>query len=367
MIRVAIIGLGAVTRNIHLPAYASLKDKVQVVAGCDPDSAARAWAQSKRGLSAVYEQAEEMIEKARPDVVAICTPPRLHLEQSVMALAAGCHVFCEKPLAEDLSQADELIRVAERANRLVVVNTQFPCMRIYQASKTMIGGPEFGRLLFLQAWQRMRPNAEAEAGWRNELRRRVCFEFGVHVFELVRFFFDDTPTRVFAHMPRPAPEIAADTVNTIALEFADGRAASIVLNRLSKGPDRYLEMQLDGEFASIHTSIGSDLRFEAGFNPRRNRPFFGLHLVKGGKAVWQSGHQSRTIATDGINPFASATAAHFERLIEAMASGALPPGSAQDNRKTLALALAAYDSAQTGQAVEMSHYLEQTVSEAGGD
>ena len=156
MIRVAIIGLGAVTRNIHLPAYARLGDRVKVVAGCDVDARARDWAAGR--LPEVYDDAGEMIRRARPDVVAICSPPSLHHEQTIAAIEQGCHVFCEKPLAMSLSQADEMIDAAEQAGRMVVVNTQFPAMKIHQAAKQLIGAPEFGRLLFLQAWQTFRPS-----------------------------------------------------------------------------------------------------------------------------------------------------------------------------------------------------------------
>ena len=362
MIRLAIIGLGAVTRNIHLPAYARLKNGVQVVAGCDPDETARRLVQSKWRLPAVYAGAEEMIRKERPDAVAICTPPWLHREQTVMALEAGCHVFCEKPLADDLAQADEMIEASERAKRIVVVNSQFPCMQIHRAAKAMIGAREFGRLLFLHARQKMRPTEKTEAGWRGQMERRVCFEFGVHVFELVRFFFDATPQKIFAHMPRPNPELKFDAINTIAMEFADGRAATIVLDRLHQGADSYLEIDLDGEFASIHTAIGSDARLELGLDARRRRPFFNLHLVKGGKAVLENSAGSRLIAKDGLNPFAAATAFHFNRFIRAIEQGSIPPGTANDHRRTLALALAAYDSARSGRAMELDSYLGPVLS-----
>jgi predicted dehydrogenase len=364
MTRVAIVGLGAVTRNIHLPAYARLNGKVAIVAGCDPDAGAR----GRSGLPATFADAAEMIERSRPDVVAVCTPPALHRAQTLLALEAGCHVFLEKPLAESLAEADEIIHAADRARRTVVINSQFPCMEIYRLSKTLIGSPEFGRLLFIHARQKMRPPAEAEAGWRGEMRRRVCFEFGVHVFELIRFFFDDTPARLVAHMPRPhlanRRTIQSDAVCTIALEFSDGRAASILLNRLSKGPDRYLEMDLDGEHASIHTSIGGEARLELGIEIRNRSPFAGLHFIQGGKAVLQTGTKSRLVAKDGLNPFASSTAYHFNRFLDAIARGATPPGTARDNRNTLALALAAYDSAEAGRAVEISPYLQTS---AAGD
>jgi len=362
MIRVAMIGLGAVSRNLHLPAYSQLKDQVTVVAGCDPDSAARRLVGAKWRLPQIYDNPQEMIEKSRPDVVSVCTPPALHREHCLLALDQGCHVFCEKPFAEDLRQADDIIQASRKAGRTVVVNNQFPYMNIYQASKRVIGSPDLGRLLYLHAWQTFRPTDLTEAGWRGGLERRLCFEFGIHVFELIRFFFEDNPTKIFSHMPRPQPAMKADLINVTSVEFSDGRAASMVLNRLSKGPEHYLDLRLDGEFASIHTSIGGQVRFEAGIHTRERIPFFGLSVVKGGKAVLQRGNNSRLIAKDGTNPFAAATAQHFKNFLRAVQEGSTPPGSAADNRNTLAMAMAAYDSAHLGKLIEVRPYLVPSLS-----
>lgn len=356
-LRVAIIGLGAVTRNIHLPAYKTLANKIEIVAGCDTDAAAGQTAKEKFGVPEVFDDPLKMIEKMRPDIVTICTPPELHVEQSLMALENGCHVFCEKPLAGSLAEADKLVTAAAKAERFVVVNNQFPFMNIHLAAKKVIGTPEFGRLLFLQASQVFHPDEMTEADWRGRLKRRLCFEFGIHVFSLARFFFDDEPEAISAQMPNPLSKFHSDALNLITLEFPDGRAASIILNRLSNAPERYLDMRLDGEHASVHTSIGGEVRFEAGLHTRQKRPFFGLNFVKGGKAVLQNGNKSRIIAKDGINPFASSTAYHFNNFVDAIKNGGTPPGTVADNRKTLALVFAAYDSAEARQTVYLKDYL----------
>ena len=151
MIRLAVIGLGAVTKNIHLPAYRLLKDRLALVAGCDVDPATRD-AMEKTGLfHKIYDSPEEMLDKATPDVVSVCTPPFFHHRQCLDALEHGCHVFCEKPLVETLAHADEIILASSRCKRSVVVNSQFPKMNMYTAAKKQIDSPEFGRLLFLNA------------------------------------------------------------------------------------------------------------------------------------------------------------------------------------------------------------------------
>ena len=355
-LRIAIIGLGQVTRNIHLPGYSRLADKITVVGGCDTNREMRQTAREKLKLAEVFDNPLELIEKTTPDIVAICTPPAFHVEQTLLALEKDCHVFCEKPLAESLADADKLIEAAAKAKKFVVVNNQFPYMNIHLAAKKMIGTPEFGKLLFLQAWQTFRPHAYTEAEWRGKLARRVCFEFGIHVFSLARFFFDAEPVSISAQMPNPLSKFDSDVINLITLEFSDGRAASIILNRLSKAPERYLDMRLDGEFASVQTSIGGEVRFEAGMHTREKRPFFGLNFIKGGKAILQDGVKSRIIGKDGINPFASSTAHHLGNFIDAINNGGIPPGTVADNRKTLALVFAAYDAAEANCAIKMSEY-----------
>ncbi len=356
-LKLAIIGLGAVTRNIHLPAYATLAGKIKITAGCDVDAGARKTAKEKFGVPEVFDDPVKMLDRTAPDIVSICTPPSLHVVQTQMALERGCHVFCEKPVAESLSEAAGLARAADDAGRLVVVNNQFPFMNIHLAAKAAIGTPEFGRLLFLQAWQVFHPDEMTEADWRGRLRRRLCFEFGIHVFSLVRYFFDDEPVSISAQMPNPLSKFHSDALNLITLEFADGRAASIILNRLSNAPERYLDMRLDGENASISTSIGGEVRFEAGLHTRQKTPFLGLNFVKGGKAVLQNGTKSKIIAKDGLNPFASSTAYHFANFIKAIREGGTPPGTIRDNLKTLALVFAAYDSAEARRTVSLADYM----------
>ena len=202
----------------------------------------------------------------------------------------------------------------------------------------------------------MRTDAVTEAGWRGGLAHRLCFEFGIHVFELVRFFFAAEPVKLMAHMPNPLGRAQCDTINVIALEFADGRGASIVLDRASRGPERYLDMRLDGERGVVHTSIGGRIRFQAGIHTRERRPFLNFTFVKGGKAELQHGARSRRIAKEGINPFADSTARHFANLLDAIERGGTPLGNIRDNRKTLALVMASYDSAARGQWVDVEQY-----------
>src|SRR5579863_4207971 len=98
----AIAGLGMAARTIHLPALGKLPT-IEVVGGCDPA------AKEHNFRFPRFSTPSEMLEKLRPDILIVATPPAFHFEFTRLGLQAGCHVFCEKPFTETLVQADELI------------------------------------------------------------------------------------------------------------------------------------------------------------------------------------------------------------------------------------------------------------------
>jgi D-apiose dehydrogenase len=353
MIRVAIVGIGEAARNIHLPAYSRLKHLVEVVAACDPDRAAQQWARNDGRVPRVFDEISDMLEKTRPDVVSVCTPPAFHCEHAIAALGFGCHVFCEKPLADDLEQADQVILASQQAQRHVVINTQYPYMKIHAAAKRLIGSPEFGRLHYLHACHFRRP--VTDVGWRVPLRRRLCSDMGVHVFELMRFFFEDDPVRICAHILDPV-KANWDLINVISVEFADGRGASMVLNQISPGQERFLVLRLNGDSASIETTMESRCTIQAGLDPDDGHPWVALNRYRGGSAALEKGNRSKRIATEGLNPWVSGTARHFANFVEDIQSGSEPHCTAKHHRNSLALVLAAYDSAQAGRSIELAPY-----------
>ena len=78
-------------------------------------------AAARYGLEDVVE-IDQLLARPEVKVIYIATPPFLHFEQARRALEAGKHVICEKPLALTAEQADELIAIARRGDRLIVAN-----------------------------------------------------------------------------------------------------------------------------------------------------------------------------------------------------------------------------------------------------
>lgn len=88
----------------------------EVVAVADPDEQGRTAAMGRLGARGGYAGLEELLEREQPEVVVVA-PRHLdrHRELVLAACGHGAHVFCEKPLAPDLTAADEMVEAAERA------------------------------------------------------------------------------------------------------------------------------------------------------------------------------------------------------------------------------------------------------------
>ena len=335
--RIAIAGLGQAAKRIHLPAYRSISP-LEIVGGFDPV------ARTGEFSFPLFASVPEMLQRTKPDILAVVTPPDSHFALTSLGLQAGCHVFCEKPFMSNLHEADAIIGLARQAGRQVVVNNQFRFMRIHRAAKQMIGQPEFGELMFLSMHQTFFLTEQTECGWRGDGARRTAMEFGTHVLDLCRYFFGEEPISIIARMPRGKQPNGPDYLNLIELEFSGDRVAHITLDRLSRGRHRYLDIRLDGDVGCIETSLGGRMEMSAGVRATTRRPFFCFDLAKGGRARLYRGESFVTLARESANVFACATGQLVKAFLEALERGDMPPCSCLDNRNTLALMLAAYES-----------------------
>lgn len=343
--RIAIAGLGAAAKQIHLPAVAKLAD-LEVVGGFDPAAA------NARFPFSLFSTAEELLEKTRPDIFIVAAPPASHFELARLGLQAGCHVFCEKPFMPTLEEATEIVALAKRLHRRVVVNNQYRFMNIHAAAKQRIGTPEFGDLLFVSIQQTFFTTEKTEAGWRGQSRRRTCLDFGTHVFDLCRFFFGEDPVRLTARMPRGGNPEGPDYLDLILVEFSGGRAAQITLDRLWRGPTRYLTVRLDGSYGCIETELGGHLELSAGIRGGSRKPYLAFDCSPGGRARLFHQDKVRKIAAEPLDVFASATRRLVRAFVDAVDRDETPLCTAEDNLRTLALMLAAYASDEKGQSIE---------------
>jgi predicted dehydrogenase len=351
MVRVGIIGLGGAADRIHLPACRQVRG-IELTGAAEPARATREAMAAKHQLSRVFESAEDLIAAEKPDVVVIGTPPDSHHSLCRLALEHGAHVFCEKPFMRSLEEADDVIALARRQGRLLAVNNQYRYMTVYRRTRERLAAGDFGRLYAVQCWQQMfHPPANEKVAWRRSLRQSTLFEFGTHALDLICFLFDDLPLSLAACTPRVRPEYDSDVLVQMSLRFPDERLATLLLNRVSHAPERYLEMRLDCENASLRLSLGGVARASVEWSGRLGRPTGRYSLVRGGEAREESGGRSRAYVKEPQPAFMTATAAHLERFLGEIRKDPLDYRPVEHAREVLRVALAGYDSAASGEVV----------------
>jgi predicted dehydrogenase len=131
MLRIGIVGLGNMGQGHFGRVQASGLGRVTAVADVEPDRlAGRAPVSgnieaNERMLDLTgierYADGADLIDRAEVDAVFICLPTSLHASMTVRALRRGQHVFCEKPIALTLEEADSMIAAAQEANRRLLV------------------------------------------------------------------------------------------------------------------------------------------------------------------------------------------------------------------------------------------------------
>ena len=349
--RVGVVGLGNAALTLHLPALTGLED-VTIVGGCDPSDTRRVAAAERFGLP-VFEQITDLLSRATPEVVIVCTPPELHAAHCVQALEAGAHVICEKPFANSVGEADEILEAAGRTGHRVALNHEFREVPIFRAVRDEIGRPDVGELVFAQAWQLMDLPPWKEAGWRSELLNSTLYEAGIHLIDYLVYLFGERPRAVTAVTSScGAHEADTDAVALVTLEFSRGRLGQVNQNRLCPGDLQYFEVRADCTGASLRASFGGRARLSAGMF-RSRRPHVRFEMGASGIAWRELGDRRTQIAKNPKDPAMVGTRRLLEKTLSALASDAAVPVSAEEGRTSLEVIAACYKSASEGRRIEL--------------
>lgn len=240
---VGIVGLGF--GRAHIPAFQA--NGCAVVAVCQRNVETAQPVAKQYGIPQVFERWEEMLDKARPDIVVIAAPPALHLQIAMAALSRGAHVLCEKPLAMDAAQGRAMVDAAARAKRTAMTSFNWRFPAAMRQLHDMVEAGHLGRLFHVNLrWFGSRWADEgAPATWRMDRTQAghgAMGDMGVHVIDLVRWHFGEF-TRVtalagIAHPSRQAPggrPTDAEDFCSVIGELAGGGLVTIMVSRAARG------------------------------------------------------------------------------------------------------------------------------------
>ena len=165
----------------------------------------------------------QALETTRPDVVSINTYPETHGPYARAAVAAGCHVFCEKPLAETVNEAQAIVDAARAGNRKLVVGY---ILRVHPAWTRFI---EIARTLGKPLVMRMNLNQQSHGQnwtWHRNLMDSMSpiVDCGVHYVDVMCQMTRSRPVRVSAIGARLTDELKPGMYNygQLQVTFEDG-------------------------------------------------------------------------------------------------------------------------------------------------
>ncbi|WP_421577645.1 Gfo/Idh/MocA family protein [Shinella sp. M31] len=280
--RLLVLGTGGMA-NSHAQHFAAI-DGVELVGAVDVDpSRAKAFA-DKHGIPNVFTSLEEAIAWGGFDAATNVTPDRAHHPTTLALLAAGKHVMCEKPLAENYAKADEMARAAEASSLVTMVNLTYRNVAPLQKAREMVLAGEIGRVRhveasYLQSWlvSKAWGNWATESQWLWRLSTRhgsngVLGDVGIHILDFASYGAGSDVEHVFARLKAfdKAPDnrigeydLDANDSFTMTVDFANGALGVIHSSRWATGHLNELRLRMHGDKGAlevIHSTEGSQLR-----------------------------------------------------------------------------------------------------------
>lgn len=338
--KVLIVGLGGIgqrhTRNLRTLAGDDLELTAWRVRRSTPLLTDTLGVESEGGVEERYairnvgSLDEALAEK--PDAVLICNPSNLHVPTAQAAAEAGCHLFIEKPLSNDLNGVEALARTVEAKGRAALVAYQWRFHPLLRRVKDILDQGLLGRIAAVEAhigeylpnWHRYEDYRQMYASRRDQGGGVILTQ--IHEMDYLLWLFG-APSRVFAVGGRRSRlEIDVEDTASILMDVG-GMPVQLHQDYLQRPPRRSLQIVGD------EGKVVADL-----LAPR-------LQVFKNGELVEESafdGFQRNQMFLDEMR--------HFLECIEGRST---PVVSLRDGAMSLRMALAARESLETGQVVTL--------------
>jgi predicted dehydrogenase len=337
---IGVIGAGGISHS-HLLAVRSSanRDRARVVAIADIDKE-RANAQATQyGIDRVFTDYREMLASDDLQAVCICTPPFLHVEQSIAALRAGKHVLCEKPVSPTLAGLDQ-IAAAEREGGATFAGVfQHRVGQGARQVKALIEEGRFGKLRFGLSetlWQR---DMEYYGVWWRGTWEQECggvtMGHGIHSIDMLLWLMGE-PESLIADAATVKLDIQVEDTSLATVRFRNGAIGQIIVTVNAQDNRSRLEI------------FGDDLQ-----------------AVSSGSAYGPTSEPFSLASTDTTGAEGAAEWANervpdvtkhlhvpvLSDFIDAIASGRPPLVTVDEVRRSMELITGMYKSAMTGQRV----------------
>jgi UDP-N-acetyl-2-amino-2-deoxyglucuronate dehydrogenase len=335
--RIGIVGCGRISQY-HVDAIGKVEG-LTLAAVCDID-AARAEATGENAGVPWFTSLDTMLKDAELDIVAVCTPSGLHPEHGIAAARAGKHVVSEKPMALSLEGADALIAACDKAGTKLFVVKQNRLNPPIQLLKRAVERGRFGRIFMANVtvrWQRPAEYYEAEK-WRGtwQYDGGAIMNQASHYVDLIQWLVGPVES-VMAKTATQARKIEAEDSGAAVMRFESGAIGVIEVNVLTYPRNYEGSITLIGETGTVR--IG-------GTSVNKVEHWSFAEYDDDDKLV-----ETGVINTNPPTVYGFGHEGYYRNVVAVLRGKGTADTDGREGRKSLALILAIYESAQTGKDV----------------
>jgi predicted dehydrogenase len=266
---------------------------------------------------------DELVARSDVDAVVVVTPPAAHLTPCLAALEAGKDALVEKPMVATLDEALQLERaVAASSARFMLGQTLRYDTVLCEVRRRL---PELGRVVQVRASQRLEPSPLAWQREHSQTGAGSILLTGVHLFDLVRWLFDDEVSEVFCRSRRVLNQQQEDFFAASVMLERTGIHADLEISKYTRS--RSCRIEVVGEEAQLFGDYWNNRLFVASGRDQHEL---------------EIGPQTYTV---------EATVRAFAR---ALLAGEDMPITVEDGVRSLEIIEACYASARSGQPVSIA-------------
>ncbi len=232
--RFALVGCGRIAAN-HFSAFEQMRDRAELVAVCDIDSAALAAATNRTGARG-YGSLTELLAGSDADIVVLATPSGLHPKQAIQVAESGRHVMTEKPMATRWEDGKRMVQACDVAGVRLFVVKQNRYNATLQLLKRAIENGRFGRIYMVTVnvfWTRPQSYYDS-ARWRGtwEFDGGAFMNQASHYVDLLDWLIGPVES-IFAHTATLARDIEVEDTGVAAVRWRTGALGTVNVTMLT--------------------------------------------------------------------------------------------------------------------------------------
>ena len=336
-LRFGIIGTGFWARS-QLAAWREIPG-ARCIALCNRTRAKAEVLAREFGVPTLYEDAEELLQREKPDFVDVITDVDTHSRFVHLAAQYETPVICQKPLAPSIVEAEKMIVACAAKNVPLSVHENWRWQTPIRELKTVLDSGVIGRVFRARIDYCNSFPVFDNQPFLKTLEEFILADMGSHIFDVARFLFGEA-ARLYCQTHQITPDILGEDAASVMLRMQSGATVTVNLSYASRVEhDRFPEtfMHVEGTLGSVELAPDYWLRIatEGGTETHRCPP---------PEYAWADPRYSLV--------HSSIVACHRD-LLKGLQTNTAPETSATDNLKTLKLVQAAYHSARGNLAVDI--------------